>query len=217
MKHLFADMDGTICESHQKITPRVKEKLEKILGDIVVISGAKRERMEFQLDGLKCDILAQNGNDTKDWQNKLSDADILEIHKHIDKLKEWLKPYDDKIEMVENRGCQISLSFTGHNAPLDYKKKFDPRGKFRQLLLTHHPFKSKRISCKIAGTTCLDYIPKHGTKGDNLKRYMRLHQFKKEDCVYYGDSLFEGGNDESVLEVMKCVEVKNPDDLLTKL
>ena len=85
------------------------------------------------------------------------------------------------------------------------------------MILKKCPFKSKTLTIKIAGTTCFDYNRKGCLKGDNLKRYMELHKLKKKDCVYYGDALFKGGNDESVLGVMKCVKIKDPQDLLVKL
>ena len=41
--------------------------------------------------------------------------------------------------------------------------------------------------------------------------------WKKEECVYFGDMLFPGGNDESVIGVIDTEAVENPDDTLNIL
>ena len=51
----------------------------------------------------------------------------------------------------------------------------------------------------------------------NLKRYMKYHKLDPNECVYYGDALYKGGNDETVIGVMKCIKVKDPEDLIKKL
>lgn len=206
---IFADLDGTICESRQKISKEMKKALSSL--NPIVISGASREQMEYQLDGLKCTILAQSGNDTPLWQNKLTEEEITEIYQHICKLQTV------KFDMIENRGCQIAFSLIGHHALKDKKANFDPNRKIRKFLLDREPFKSKTLLCKIAGTTCFDYTRKNGTKGKNIARWIKENKLNKKDCIYFGDALFKGGNDESVIGVIKCVDVVSPQDLLKKI
>ena len=136
--------------------------------------------------------------------------------KHLIKVSRFCFVPIDK-ETTQNRGCQISFSFTGHNADVKWKAKFDPLKKYRNYVLKNVPFKSKTLTVRVAGTTCFDYNKKHSLKGDNLKRYMKLHKLNPKKCVYYGDNFTKGGNDESVLGVMQCIKVKNPNDLLKKL
>ena len=215
-KHLFMDLDGCITESRQIISKEMKAKLLSLPEPFVVISGAEIFRIDKQMDGVPCVKMGQNGNHTLDWYNELTNEEIMEIYKHLEKVSKFCHiPID--AETTHNRGCQISLSFTGHDADIKWKVKFDPEKKYRNHVLKNVPFKSKTLVVRIAGTTCFDYNRKHSLKGDNLKRYMKLHKLKKKDCIYYGDNFTKGGNDESVLGVMKCVRVKNPDDLLKKL
>jgi len=208
----FFDLDNTICESRQVISKKMKDKLAS-LGDFVVISGAEMKRIEEQMDGVYCIKMAQNGNHTSQWRNKLTDKEINKIWAHLEKVSKFTNIPIDK-HTYQNRGCQVSFSFTGHDANQHTKNKFDPNKVFRRLVLENVPFKAKGLQVSIAGSTCLDYNRKGCSKGDNLKRYMELKRLKKEDCVYYGDNLQKGGNDESVLGVMRCVAVKNPDHLL---
>ena len=208
----FFDLDGCITESRQVISSKMKEKLLSLNEPFVVVSGAQISRIETQMDGVPCIKLGQNGNDAPDWQNRLTRKEIKEIFNHIYKIY----PYFPE-DCVQNRGCQMSLSFIGHSADIKDKKHFDPRRKLRHAILKKIPFKSKTLIARVAGTTCFDYNRKGNLKGDNIKRYMELHNLKKKDCIYYGDNFSKGGNDESVLGVMKCVRVKNPDDLYKKL
>lgn len=215
---IFLDLDGTICESNQKITPEMKVTLRK-LDDFVVVSGATKAKMEEQLDGLLCPLMAQSGNETELWTNTLTPAEVKEVSAHIKKIDEWLEPHrtDIKVDMIQNRGCQISLSITGHDAPIEIKKKCDPNKNFRQWLLVAYPFVSETLKCSIGGNTCLDYTHKDGDKGHNIARYIKEKGLDPKECVYYGDGLFPGGNDESVMGVIKTIEVSNPQDLLAKL
>lgn len=209
-------MDGTICESRQVITAKMKEKLESLNEEFVVISGAEIDRIERQMDGVPCIKMGQNGNDSPYWTNKLTDKESVEILNHLEKVTGFTGCPADK-ETVHHRGCQISFSFTGHEAPLKWKSKFDPKKKYRNFVLKNVPFKSKSLLVRVAGTSCFDYNKKGYLKGDNLKRFMRERGLNPNDCIYYGDNFDKGGNDESVLGVMKCVKVNNPEDLLVKL
>ncbi len=211
MKYYFFDMDGTICESRQKISLGMKKKLTS-LENVIVISGASRRQMEYQLDGLKCTILSQSGNDTPLWKNELTTFEKSYIFNHIDKFGN-----SEDYSKAEDRGCQIAYSFVGHNRSPYTKKNFDSKQKIREIILKEHPFKSKTLQVTIAGTTCLDYTKKNGTKGINLARWMKENKLNKKNCIYYGDSLFKGGNDATVLRVMKCIKVKNPNDLLKNI
>lgn len=207
-------MDGCLTESRQKISGEMYVKVSKLSEyyDIVVVSGAERERMNKQLHGLNCIMMAQSGNDSL-WKRILNDNEKEKILKHIRKIiGDVSKP-----DLIDDRGCQISLSLIGHNANIEEKKKFDADNKIRERILKDNPFLSLNLECRIAGTTCLDYTRKDGTKGKNIERLIKTLNWKKEDCVYYGDKLQKGGNDESVIGVINTVAVANPQELMLKL
>lgn len=216
LKHIFADLDGTITESRQVISFAMKRKLSSLKIPIIVISGAEVKRIEQQLDGFLCIKMGQNGNDCPYWYNKLTKREVKIILNHINKISQYTGvPINE--ETLHNRGCQISFSLIGHTAPIEVKKDYDPTKEIRNFILKKTPLKSHNLEVRVAGTTCLDYNRKGNLKGDNIKRYMKLHNLNKKDCIYYGDNFEKGGNDESVLGVMKCVKVKSPKDLLAKL
>jgi hypothetical protein len=212
-KHLFMDMDGSITESRQEISKEMFNLLSemKLNYDIIVISGAEKERMKTQLKDLDVEIMAQSGNDARYWKNLLTKSEKKQIYNHI-------KKYGNIVDcMIDDRGCQVSVSFTGHKAPTEIKNAYDPDNTVRKKLLQKNPFLNKTLECRIAGSTCIDYTKKSGTKGKNIQRLIKLLKWDKKDCVYFGDKLFKGGNDESVVGIVTVVEVVNPSDLFNKL
>jgi HAD superfamily hydrolase (TIGR01484 family) len=223
-KHFIFDMDGTLTESRSVMTNAMAAGLGLITmngGDITIISGADKEQMIKQIGGGGDDeftIMAQNGNSTPYWSNELTKEQKERILHHIAMLRtdyNYLFMKCDEEDLVEDRGCQISFSFTGHHADLGVKKAFDTDGSRRNRYLESRPFEDKELVAKIGGMTCIDYINKEGTKGKNIERLMALKHWKPEDCVYIGDALFKGGNDESVIGVIpKLIRVNNPDETL---
>lgn len=208
-KYIFLDLDGTVTESRQKIKQDMRDALA-LLPHTIIISGAARTQMEFQLDGIGISyLMAQSGNDVPGfWFDKLTPEQEDEIFQHISQVTII------KDDMIENRGAQITLSFTGHHAPIEIKKNWDTHQSKRKAILRQSPFVSQTLTCRIAGTTCFDYTRKAGTKGKNIQRFIELVGWAKDDCVYIGDALFKGGNDETVINVIPTIAITDPTDTI---
>ncbi|MDO8561304.1 MAG: HAD-IIB family hydrolase [bacterium] len=227
-KHVFFDMDGTLTRSRSLIEPEMKQDLISLVEsgrDVIVVSGADVPQMKKQIteelfsSGIYA--MSQNGNSAFDkngtvlWQNVLSAEDKSEINKHINTIRLNLKNLfegADENDLIQNRGCQISLSFIGHHAELERKEKFDPDSSRRKEVLKQFPLVSNRVEVRIGGTTCLDYFEKGRNKGWNVGQIIKRMDWKPEDCVYVGDALFEGGNDETVKGIMETYAVNSPED-----
>ena len=198
----FFDLDGTLTESWSEITSKLFDVLNHIRTK-VIISGADERQMRSQLAGLRCSVMSQNGNINDLWKRLLTPEEKAKIHAHIALYSPHLM--NDK---VEDRGAQISYSCVGHHSNLDVKKAFDPsREKRREILAKYPP--PEGIEINIAGTTCLDYFPTGLNKAANILRYMELKKWKRRECVYIGDALVPGGNDESMIGVLPTLQVKN--------
>ena len=220
-QHLFFDLDNTLTRSRSPITPKMRERLESLTKDIVVISGAKVEQIRLQLENLECFVMGQNGNHTvfgedELWHDTLKPDKVIEIMDHISSLpRTWDVP--DENDLLENRGCQISYSIYGHHAPVHEKEQFDPDQSKRKALLEACPLVSDSVEVKIAGTTTLDYTRKGRHKGYHIARLIEHLGWNKDECLYFGDSLFPGGNDETVIGVIDTEEVQDPFDTYDKL
>ena len=204
--HYFFDLDNTVAQSRAKLSPEMKRELSSI-GSVVVISGASQAQMEYQLDGLDCEIMSQNGNVNSVWKRFLTSKESAKILDHIS----WYANVLD--DQLEGRGAQISYSFVGHHADYDKKKKYDPEGSKRRAILKEYPA-PEGIEIRIGGTTCLDYLPEGLNKGYNIYKYISHKGWRRKSCIYIGDALFPGGNDETVIGTIATYPVNGPDDTL---
>ena len=220
-KHLFFDLDGTLTRSRSPITQEMKDAIASLPQTIIIISGQPRDSIEKQLGGARVDfILGQNGNgafhgDKEIWQNALSDDDRREIFDHIgyiENIRNW--DVDDPNDLIEDRESQVSYSFVGHHANIAMKESFDPNGVFRKKIIDENPRPLRSTDVKIAGTTCIDYFKKGSSKGSNIERLIEHEGWNKEDCLYFGDALYKGGGDETVMGVIDVQQVDGPDHTL---
>lgn len=201
-------MDGTLTLSRQEASPEMVDELNRIkkIYKIFVASGAELTRMQWQVPITDIIWLSQNGNEiTGDngiyWKKNLRNKE--EVLEHINLLK---KDYPNA--EIEDRGCELVVSFTGFHAPFEIKNAFDPDRKIRLEMLKKHP----HPNAYVAGTSGIDYIP--FTKGENIKHYLKVRKINPVDCLYVGDALQPGANDYTVVGVIPTFPVKNPEDTL---
>ncbi|HEY0964348.1 MAG TPA: HAD-IIB family hydrolase [Candidatus Paceibacterota bacterium] len=223
-KHLFFDMDQTVAPARQPILPEMFEYLSSLPQDLVIVSGQEVDKIIWQSNNLKAFRLGQNGNHAVDmdgveiWNIPLEDHHRTEILDHISEIVEILEhELNHDWSPIEDRGAQITFSPIGNTAPVDLKKTYDPDRKKRESLLERIPFASEELIVKIGGSTSLDYIHKDRHKGTNVQKLIDLMQWKNEDCVYFGDGLYPGGNDEAVIGVIDTVPVDDHLDCFKKL
>ncbi len=230
-KHVFFDVDKTLTRSRTLIEPEMKENLFKLSesADVIVVSGAQIEQIWKQISKDffgKVYLLSQNGNyavakDGKElWKNNLSESEKGEIMAHIAKVRQEFKELFtsvDENDLIQDRGCQITFSFVGHNAELLRKERFDPKGELRSRILAKIPFEVSTLEVKIGGTTSFDYFSRGKNKGFNILQLAKVFGWKSEDCLYVGDALFPGGNDDSVIGVCDTLQVEEPNETLTAI
>jgi HAD superfamily hydrolase (TIGR01484 family) len=223
-KHLFFDMDQTVAPSRQLILPEMKELLTSLEQDIIIVSGSSVEQMPNQIGDLTCYRLGQNGNDgidnegSKLWYTPLTDSERTEILSHISKIVQTLDhDLNEEWNPIEDRGGQITFSPVGNTAPVEEKTKYDPDRRKREEIMRKIPFESEDLVVKIGGSTSLDYIHKDRHKGTNVQKLIDLKGWNKDECIYFGDGLFPGGNDEAVIGVIETVAVNDHLDTYEKL
>lgn len=217
-------MDGTITPSRSKISLEMKEFLSCVSQTVGIISGSHNDQMHFQVDGLSIIKMGQNGNHVIDsdgtelWFDKLTNIEKEEIMKHAERIWEACdQNVPDTNDLFEDRGSQISLSIYGHHADPAKKKAFDGDFAKRKALLNNIPFESETLEVKLGGSTCFDYFKKGKNKGFNIQRLIEHKGWNKDECIFFGDALFKGGNDETVIGIIETVEVTDPQDTYKKL
>lgn len=223
-KHLFFDLDQTVAPSRQPILPEMYELLDSLPQDIIIVSGQEVSKIGWQSNNLPSYTLGQNGNHATDvennelWMIPLNDKYKKEIHAHIDALVGILD-HDLNYDWtpIEDRGSQITFSPVGNTAPIEKKKAYDANREKRKYLLEKVPFISDDLVVKISGSTSVDYIHKDRHKGTNIQKLIDLKGWNNDDSVYFGDSLFPGGNDEAVIGVIETIPVDDHIDAYNKL
>ena len=228
-KHVFFDLDKTLTKSRSSLLPDQQELFEKLCAvkDIIVVTGGSTEQIREQItprfDG-KYFALPQSGNQALDksgeefWNEPLDDSQVSAIMEFIEFLKKYFNiKVRDENDIIENRGAQVSYSVIGFHEDVKKKYAFDPDDKKRQAALAAHPdalekLRKKRVDVTPAGTTVFNFIPLGKHKGFNIARFLELKGWEKEECLYVGDALFPGGNDETVIGVIPTHAVKDPND-----
>lgn len=223
-RHLFFDMDKTIAPARQPILTEMFEYLTSLPHDLVIVSGQDVEKIKWQSNSLRAFVLGQNGNHAVDlegreiWYSPLEEHHRTEILDHISEVVEILEhELNHEWTPIEDRGAQITFSPIGNTAPVDIKMAYDPERTKRNSLLAQIPFASKDLIVKIGGSTSLDYIHKDRHKGTNVQKLIDLLGWDKTKCVYFGDGLHPGGNDEAVIGVIDTIPVDDHLDCYQKL
>lgn len=228
-KHIFFDLDGTLTRSRSLMTDAHQELFRKLCHekDVVVVTGGQLSQIQNQIpasfDG-EYFVLSQSGNHAiaKNgeilWSERFTPeqkAGILALVQTIH--GDVALPVKDENDLVEDRGSQISYSLIGHHEDTGKKEAFDPGAAKRLALLWKYKeaVEALRVlgaDVRPGGTTTFDFTVAGKHKGFNILRLIEHEGWKKEDCLYIGDALFEGGNDETVIGVISTYAVKNPDE-----
>lgn len=224
-QHLFFDMDKTIAPARQPMLQEMFDLLTDLPHTKVVVSGSHLQQIEHQLHRLPAYYLGINGNHANDidnnelWHNPpLSVEQKQKIHDHIAQLVALLDhELNPEWDPIEDRGAQITFSPLGNTAPVEIKMQYDPDRKKREALLKAVPFDDAELMVKIGGSTSFDYIHKERHKGANVARLIEQMGWNKNECIYFGDGLYPGGNDESVIGVIDTVLVEDHLDTYRKL
>lgn len=226
IRHVFFDLDNTLTLSRTVVAPEHRQAFEDLCNakDVIVVSGARAEQIRTQIPYGSYYILAQHGNDATDpvgkslWRDELSAPQIAEVLEFIEQLKKELGiAVNDEKDLVENRGAQIGYSLIGHHTPREQKAVFDPDSSRRIAILKSHPkevahLKKIGVDIEPGGSTSIDFFLAGKHKGYNVVKLITALSWVKDECVYVGDELAPGRNDESVIGVIPTHAVANPDE-----
>ena len=217
-------MDQTIAPARQLILPEMHSLLSAATEDIIIVSGQEVEKIKWQSDNLNAFVLGQNGNHAVSPDGTLLWNVPLDPHHKdqiLDHISEIMAILDHEVNHdwnpIEDRGAQITFSPIGNTAPNEIKKSYDPNRTKREHFLKSIPFASEDLVVKIGGSTSLDYIHKDRHKGTNVQKLIDMMHWNKDECIYFGDGLYPGGNDEAVIGVIETVLVTDHLDTYQKI
>jgi len=235
LKKIIAfDLDDTLAVTKSPITDSMSELLGELLKtfQVCVISGGWFPQFETQVvDELRIEkYLLQNlhlmptcgtryyrYNAIEDkWQMIYSEdipkEDRQRIIKSLTDATKKCGYYEEKPygELAQDRFSQITYSALGQDAPPDLKYVWDPDTKKRQQIRDLVIDELSDFEVRIGGTTSIDVTLPGIDKAYGMKKLMETLEVGKDDILFVGDKLQEGGNDYPVKSLgIDCIEVKN--------
>ncbi len=233
---IIADVDDTICESCQQISPEMAEQISRMIQqgfEFAFISGTKSEDLQKMISSKvkeRHHLLATTGTNYT-----IVDGDVVNIvynnsfkqeekEEIISALKELISYYQIKSltteeDQLQDRESQITLSAIGRRAASELKAAYDPDGAKRKEwigFLEQHLSKDE-YGLKIGGTTSIDITRKGLDKEWGIKTFADYHKISLSSIVFFGDKIYPGGNDFPATKIVDCVSVKSPEDTLKEL
>lgn len=228
-EHFFFDLDNTLTPSRARMLGEHAPVFDHLCKtrDVVVVTGGAEEQIQKQIPLAARSayyMLSQQGNHAvaKDgtplWHEEVSDEQERAVRAFCDMLtKELALDIADPDDCFENRGSQFAYSPVGFHAPNETKYAYDPDQSKRRAILAAHESGTRElrevgIEVMPAGSTTFDFILAGKHKGYNVARLIEHCGWESAACLYLGDALFAGGNDESVIGVIATKQVKNPQE-----
>jgi HAD superfamily hydrolase (TIGR01484 family) len=241
---VFFDLDGTLSESKQPLSPRMAELLEQLLGAtrVAVISGGGLPQFEKQVVSrlpstaalARLFLLPTSGGALYEWraaawakiyEERLSETEAARIESV---LKEALKetgalPPDAKTwgPQIEYRGAQVSLSVLGQSAPVEEKRAFDPDFSKRRALSAYARERLSEYHVAMGGLTTIDVTKRGIDKAYGIRKLCERLGIAEKDTLYVGDELRAGGNDEAVFttnaQVRAVATISETEDCILSL
>ncbi len=221
MKKLIAfDLDDTLAVTKSEISDRMSELLSRLVEhyDVCVITGGRFEQIEKQVvkrleipehllgrlhlmptcgtryyryDELEHKWMLQYAEDlSKDQKKKIVDA-LERVAKEMDI---WCETPAG--EIIEDRFSQITMSALGQQATPEDKyawaeKYKDVRPIYRDKVAELLP----DLEVRIGGTTSTDITLPGIDKAYGMRKLIDAIDISKDEILFFGDKLDEGGND----------------------
>lgn len=239
MKKLIAfDLDDTLAVSKSAISDRMAELLPQLAEKykICVISGGKFEQFKIQIierlevnaeilrkfhmmptcgtryyryDEIHHEWELQYAEDLSDEQKKKIITVLEEEAAKID-----LKNTKTWGPIIEDRLSQISYSILGQQAPADEKYKYAEA--HADLKKAFHAKVAERLSeleVRLGGATTIDITQLGIDKAYGMNKLIEELKISKDEILFLGDKLQEGGNDYPVKAMgIDCIEVDRWED-----
>jgi len=218
-KVIAFDLDDTLAITKSPISDRMGELLACLLEkyDVCVISGGAFSQFKIQVvDRLKASPRAlsrmhlmptcgtkyyrydeMSSKWVLQYENALTDDQKQRVVKAIEdgakKLDLWEeKPFGD---IIEDRGSQITFSALGQQAPAELKYKWDPTGEKKYKLRDLIAPMLTDLEVRVGGTTSVDVTMIGVDKAYGMQKLIEEMNISKQDILFIGDKLQEGGND----------------------
>lgn len=241
-KVLTFDLDDTLAVSKSPISDEMVEMLSKVLEkfDVCIISGGRFEQFQTQvIDRMHVNPHILNklhlmptcgtryyrydelGGDWKlQYAENLSESQKKQIKQVLEesakKLGLWeANPAGD---IIEDRGSQITFSALGQQAKPEQKYAWDPDNSKKMALRDLASQSLPGLEVRAGGSTSIDVTLEGVDKAHGMHKLIEALDVSKDDILFFGDKLQEGGNDYPVKAMgIDCLDVDRWEDTVNRL
>lgn len=208
-KLLVFDLDGTLS-NHKCPMPEANRKLLDELGKryhIIMCGAGNAPRIFKQMEQYPIEIVANYGMQ----HTKVVDGELVftkEVVCEVDKdffrektayLREkygYTEFYGEPIEF--HKSGMVTIGLLGTEAPKELKIAFDPDRAKRRVMYPEVMEIFKDYTVYIGGSSSFDIVGKQYNKYDATMEYARMHGYTKEQVLFLGDDMGDGGGDSHI-------------------
>ena len=214
IKVIAMDLDGTLTQHKQHMTPECKATLEA-LGEkyrLLMVGAGQVYRIFNQMERFPIDIIGNYGLQYAVYNPEKKDLDVIRdesfptcdresVEARVTALREkhgFTEFAGDNVEYHPS-GC-LTFPVLGTKARQEDKLAFDPDRAKRRKIYAEVCQAFADYCVFVGGSSSFDMAPKPYNKYHALDRYCREHGLAHENVVFVGDDYGPGGNDESVYQ-----------------
>ena len=222
MKKLIAfDVDDTLVKSKNPLTDEMRDLLARLLEkyEVAIISGSRYEIFQKNIIEPLAPVAGDNlehmhilptcgtryytfNGDATNWNleyaEDFTEDEKVRISEACERrAKEFgLWPEHPFGEVMEDRLSQIAMSMLGQQAPAEAKYDWYNTHKEEAYSLTEKIAEDlPDFEVRYGGTTTVDVTAKGIDKAHGMKKLLEALNFAKDDALFIGDRLEDGGND----------------------
>ena len=208
-KFIF-DVDGTLTSSRQPIDNNFAEFFLSFCksNQVYLVTGSDRAKTIEQVGEeiySRCNRVYQcNGNDVwKDNDNiRTNEWTLPDLARTFLINCEQESPYTQRTgNHIEERPGMVNFSVVGRNANLEERARYVAYDTFeneRQTIANSFNTMFPDLEAKVGGDTGIDISPKGADKSQIVKDFG-----KQDNLWFFGDTIYEGGNDYPLAQVVK--------------
>lgn len=220
MKKVLAfDLDDTLAITKSPISDRMSELLGQLLDhfDVCIISGGRYEQFQEQVINRlhaephklnRLHLMPTCGTRYyrydelgKEWQlqyaEDLTDEQKQQIQEVLEASAKELGLWEANPAgaIIEDRGSQITFSALGQKATPEDKYAWDPEGTKKASLRDLAAQSLPGLEVRAGGSTSIDVTREGIDKAYGMQKLIDAIDINKDDILFFGDNLQEGGND----------------------
>ena len=209
-KLLVFDLDGTLSNHRTPMPEESRELLDKLAakGYHLVMCGAGNVARVFnQMGNYPIDLIGNYGMMHAKVENGelvvtkqvVADVDKEFFLRETNRLREKYGYTEYAGEPIEwHPSGMVTFALIGTKAKREDKHVFDPDRAKRRIMYPEVLEIFKDYTVFIGGSTSFDIVAKQYNKYDATMEYAKMHGYTKEQVLFMGDDMGDGGGDSHV-------------------